>query len=408
LKSIIIIFYLLTTPADKIICSLWVDQPPSANDVREACGPVDLDTLMMRAALIDGGSLVRDDLPASELYNILEHLPAIHDDTEYGLGDYRIEIYEPDHSEIYCVVKTREYQPTPYEFTAQCGLDAIDKWNNGEIYFQQGEIIEVETDPDPQCMTPELTPGAGMYQFPYGSASLATQEPYTWLAGQLIWWGYTQGDCGEGWSGIDVATLTATPCGVTGALDAVVDWQNQFDREIWGTAKEYQVPPKLLKGVIGIESQFWPLWNSREETSVAQITIDGLDIALRYDPNLAAKYCTKTLWDCTVGYPRLNLEQQEQVRQALYADLTCYHCGPEEARRQTQEIIPLFARIIRAYRCFAVELTGETEPNRAWEVAAAAYHAGGGCLQNGEICDRGIGYLAKIKVMMTEVRSEDM
>ena len=64
---------------------------------------------------------------------------------------------------------------------------------------------------------------------------------------------------------------------------------------------------------------------------------------------LAERYCNKTLFDCARGYPLLRLAQQEAVRQALYADLTCYGCGPEEARQKTAAIIPLFARVLRAY-----------------------------------------------------------
>ena len=341
---------------------------------------------------------MRDDLPASEIYNILVHLPA---DPDTRLGDYRLEIYEPDHSEIYCVVKVvGDYQPTHAEIAEQCGPKAVEMLISGEIYSVQGEVIEIEPERVYDCSPPELPSGPGLFHQPTAAADLATHQPYTWLAGQLIWWGYAEGNCPGGWSGVDVRTLTATPCGLAGAMQAVSAWQNQFDRDIYQAAKEANIPARLLKGLIGAESQFWPLWNSRPETSVAQITIDGLDIALRYDPALAERYCNKTLFDCARGYPLLRLAQQEAVRQALYADLTCYGCGPEEARQKTAAIIPLFARVLRAYYCYSVEISGETDPATAWQLAAAAYHAGGACITNGAACQRGAAYLTKIAVIM--------
>jgi len=296
-----------------------------------------------------------------EIYNILEHLPA----DDHTLGDYRLEIIEPDHVETVCAVRTQAETPMPDEIGAQCGQAAQSAHERGALTLEYAGQITIDTGPTYSCQAPELPAGPGLFQAPLSAADLETDHPYTWLGGQLIWWGVAEADCEGGYAGIDVATLTALPCGMAGAYRAVVDWQNQFDADIYNAAADYQVPARLLKGIIGVESQFWPLWNSRAETSIAQITMDGLDIALRYDQDLAKQYCAKTLWDCPNGYPRLRLAEQAAVRQALYADLTCYRCDPETARQHTAEIIPLFARILRAYRCYAVEIAGQTEPSNA-------------------------------------------
>jgi len=399
IQTVLLVFYLLTTPTDKVICSLWVSAPPSGNDIQAACGPVDLDDLSLRVVSLHDGQIVSEGVPGTEVYDILYHVPPVG-----NLDDYLIELYRPDHSEIVCTIRTPEYQPTPDELGAECGPDILDRWYAGDVYFQpMGTVTETITID--HCDVIPVATGSGLFRPVVTVSDLATSEPYALLAGRLIWWGYAEGDCSDGWSGIDPTSGAANVCGLAGALPDVITWQNQYDRQILEAANENNIPPVLMKAIIGVESQFWPVWTTPDhETGVAQVTADGLDIPLRYDTDLAYEYCIQLIWDCSPGYTRLTTAQRAQIRDLFYTRLGCWECGPEPARLRTYELIPTLAKIIRSYYCYTQAATGETDPVNLWTLTLAAYHAGGECIAAGDLCPLGQAYVRRI---VLESNSDD-
>ena len=118
-------------------------------------------------------------------------------------------------------------------------------------------------------------------QFPY---QLNTQKTYHTLATQLILSGAVDTkDCPYGGLGTGLSWPTA--CGLEKATNAMIEWQNQYDDRIWLASKDQGIPPKILKSLLGIESQFWP-GNSRfyiDEYGLGQVNQMGVDVLLRSD-----------------------------------------------------------------------------------------------------------------------------
>jgi hypothetical protein len=186
--------------------------------------------------------------------------------------------------------------------------------------------------------------GVGLYDQPTAAADLATSEPLTWLAGRLIWYGQVKPDC-LGLSGLDPVTLAANACGMEATSEKVSDWQNQFDADIYAAASTEGVPARLLKRVLKVESQFWPLWDERPagEIGMAQVTLAGADQYLRwYDPY----------------YNTASVKNQQGMQAAFLASLRCDNCSLYEATAKERANIVTYARILRSYRFTADDWRG--------------------------------------------------
>jgi hypothetical protein len=127
--------------------------------------------------------------------------------------------------------------------------------------------------------------------FPF---QLNTRKTLHTLATQLILSGIVEtNDCPAG--GLSLSLDWPTACGLERASTAMIAWQNQFDEHIWLASRDQGIPPKVLKTLIEIESQFWP-GNSRfyiDEIGLGQINQLGLDVLLRQDPYLISKGLSK-------------------------------------------------------------------------------------------------------------------
>jgi hypothetical protein len=385
IAAMIFTWYLLTTPSDKLICSMWISTPPTREQVIAACGTADLTPY--RLDVRSGGDTVCS-LPAGSLFWVQEdcRLPA-------ALDQYSLLVIEPNHSELICTVMTEhEGQPSAEEVRQQCRPAALTAFNAGQL---QARLVKSEpqsaNEPFQACRMPHVEMGLGLYQTPAAASMLATAEPYALLGGRLIWWGYVRPACGT-FSGLDPYTLAANPCGMISAQPKVTEWQNQFDAEIWSAATAQGVPAVLLKRMIGIESQFWPLWTPPAgEVGIGQVTDDGLDILLRYDAQLAAQVCQQVMSGCSKGYPQLTTRQKSAVRDLLARQLSCAHCGPTQAVDATRADVEIYARLLRAFYCYAGEIASPS-----WENAMALYHAGPACVSP-SICPAGQEYFRRLQ-----------
>jgi hypothetical protein len=91
---------------------------------------------------------------------------------------------------------------------------------------------------------------------PEDPAFLASEEPYSYLAGRLIAEGVV--DASSCPSGGLLSNGYADNCGLEVAMPEVIEWQNQFDDQIMDVALNSKVPAQLLKNLFALESQFWP------------------------------------------------------------------------------------------------------------------------------------------------------
>jgi len=131
---------------------------------------------------------------------------------------------------------------------------------------------------------------------PESADQLYTEEPYFFLAGQLI--ADNVVDASICPSGGLMYNGYANACGMATALPTVIYIQNMLNEPILQSWKEVGVPPVLLKQLITRESQFWPsLYIYGENNNVihygfGHMTYIGMQNALQWNPDLYAKICS--------------------------------------------------------------------------------------------------------------------
>jgi hypothetical protein len=194
-------------------------------------------------------------------------------------------------------------------------------------------------------------------------------------------------DCPAG--GLNSGLTWPTACGLERASSEMIKWQNQFDEYIWLASKDYGIPPKVLKSLIELESQFWP-GNSRfylDEIGLGQINQLGVDVLLRRDPFLYQETCSKVLSDCSEPYVRLGPEEQALIRGAVVksVDASCPTCAYGVDLDKAKNSIALIANLLRA-NCQQVDTILGADISDAtyddlWRFTLGTYHSGVSCFQ---------------------------
>jgi hypothetical protein len=253
-------------------------------------------------------------------------------------------------------------------------------------------------------------------QFPF---ELHTKKTLHNLATQLLFNGIVDAsDCPAG--GLSVGLNWPTACGLERASSAMVEWQNQYDGHIWLASKDHGIPPKILKTLIEVETQFWP-GNSRvflDEYGLGQVNQLGVDALLRRDPALYQRICPSLLSDCLRPYSSLEPQQQAMIRGALVKlmDVTCADCEYGFDLNRAKESISLLGMVLRA-NCQQVDdiirfvdvpdpdadaatataavatliaggNTDTTSYEDLWRFTLLSYHSGPNCLQEALIATR--------------------
>ena len=225
---------------------------------------------------------------------------------------------------------------------------------------------------------PPTNPSAHIWlEQPPSYEYLATSNRYALLAGELIWAGQVDAsECAD--NGL-LPNRAASPCGETAAVDQVLAMQNQFDPAIFTAGLNYNIPPRLLKGVFGQESQFWPHSDVPEEYGLARLTDHGLDMLLTWNLPYFLASCREVLSDpsCISGYDNLSDAEKAMLRGAAFAQIGT----PQETA--------LVAQTLKA-SCAQVTQLGENilgDPPGAyfsyqdlWALSLASYHSGTGCV----------------------------
>jgi hypothetical protein len=247
-------------------------------------------------------------------------------------------------------------------------------------------------------------------QFPY---QINTRKTLHYLATQLLITGIVDAsDCPAG--GLSIGLDWPTACGLERAASEMIEWQNQYDDYIWLASKEEGIPPKILKTLIEVESQFWP-GNQRfylDEYGLGQVSQLGMDVLLRRDPILYQRFCATVGLDCTRSYVSLEPSQQAMIRGAVLSsmDATCPTCPTGFDLNKAKESVLLLGKLLKA-NCEQVEAildqvivpdpdadaatataavatlaaggtTGGTTYEDLWRFTLASYHNGSSCLQD--------------------------
>lgn len=222
--------------------------------------------------------------------------------------------------------------------------------------------------------------------FPPSPDELNTMKPYQYLAGQLLYTGQVKApECPGG--GL-ISGTGPNACGLEKTTQAVIDWQNQFDVDIWSASRTVGIPPRLIKTMIEQESQFWPA-NSRRalyEYGLGQISPSGADTALRWDPDLFNSVCNGLLYDCSKVYSQLPTWLQATVSGGLMNSLNteCPTCPTGFDLEKVHNSIPVLARTVRA-NCYQTKYlmsqrAGKPTYEDLWKFTFVLYHSGYDCL----------------------------
>lgn len=185
-------------------------------------------------------------------------------------------------------------------------------------------------------------------QFPY---EIHTRKTLHTLATQLLINGIVDAsDCPAG--GLSLGLNWPTACGLERATNSMIEWQNQYDDYIWLASRAQGIPPKILKTLIEVESQFWP-GNSRfylDEYGLGQINQLGLDVLLRKDPTLFQSVCPSVLSDCSRPYLSLAPIQQAMIRGAVMSlmDASCTNCAYGFDLNKAKESVAVLAQLLKA------------------------------------------------------------
>ena len=220
---------------------------------------------------------------------------------------------------------------------------------------------------------------------------LASDIPYTYLAANLILQGAVDArSCPDG--GL-VPGGGVNTCGLEAARPAVNDWQNRFDSLILSTSEETGVPAHLLKNLFARESQFWPGIFNLADVGLGQLTEDGADTTLFWNPSFYSQFCPLVLSGetCGKGYTYLAESEKTLLRQALVSSVNaaCTDCPLGLDLTQADFSISVFGHTMLA-NCeqtgrIVRNLTGDVPGQVAsyedlWKFTLVNYNAGAGCL----------------------------
>ncbi len=223
--------------------------------------------------------------------------------------------------------------------------------------------------------------------------SLATDAPYVYLAGQLIAQGLVDtSECPQ--EGL-LTNSTANPCGLESSRELVNEWQDRFDAAILQVAQDTNVPAQMMKNLFAVESQFWPGMLIPEEFGFGQMTDQGADTALLWNPTFFDEYCPLVLdaSACQGGYLGLGDDEQALLRGSLAVrtDSSCEDCSLGIDLSQAEFSIGVFAETLlgnceqagRIVRNATGRAPGQVSTYEdLWRFSLVNYNAGPGCLSS--------------------------
>ena len=232
-----------------------------------------------------------------------------------------------------------------------------------------------------------LPPSQTWAAFPRGPEQLATNVTLYYLASKLITTGIVNASSCPG-SGF-LSSGSPNACGIDAARAQLITWQNQFDPVIWAAGRDVGIPPRMIKALIQVETQFWP-GNTRfflVEYGFGQLTQQGADVALRWDPTLYQLVCSELLYDCTTAYEKLPAWEQATLAGGLLKLVNgdCPTCNAGIDILNAQNSVPILARTYLANCTQVKNIIGTpgiatSNYDDMWKFTLVSYHNGFGCL----------------------------
>jgi hypothetical protein len=211
----------------------------------------------------------------------------------------------------------------------------------------------------------------------YSAENMKTDLDYALLAGRLIWNGNVDASGCQN-SGL-LPNGSADECGITKAHALVLEWQNRFNQVIIKASDQTRVPPRLIKGLIAQESQFWPLWANKPEYGYGMMSEMGIDMLLNWNVDYFLNLCTQhyPADQCQKGYSYLTSDQRRFLRGVCLLSVG------------TDDEFVLLANMLKASCAQTRQLVKNVtakEPEEVfsyedlWRISLGVYNVGSGCM----------------------------
>ena len=206
---------------------------------------------------------------------------------------------------------------------------------------------------------------------------LMTWNDYALLAGRLIWYGNVDASSCQ-YGGLE-SNGAANQCGIEAARELMMSWQNAYDSEIQSAGEKAFIPQKLLKGVIAMESQFWPDWEFEGEYGLGMLTEDGVDMLLKWNQSYFLEKCSDVYTNdrCKYGYLGLNDKQLTYLVGYVLQDIGTpneFQLIAETLNAATIQTTQLI------YNYTELEPYAVTDFETLWRITLGVYTAGCGCM----------------------------
>lgn len=186
---------------------------------------------------------------------------------------------------------------------------------------------------------------------PSNANGLYTEVKYFILAGHLISSGIINvGICPDG--GLSSGGAANT-CGMEQAYTQVIEWQNQFDQDIFTAAQDNQIPAEVLKRLFAQETQFWPPnYFGPPAYGIGNVMSPGIEPLFIWNDDVYQNTCREVFSkSCTQPYSALSSNDQQVIRGFFishYIDAYCDKCLNRIDLDKTKRSIDYFAKLIVA------------------------------------------------------------
>jgi hypothetical protein len=170
----------------------------------------------------------------------------------------------------------------------------------------------------------------------------------------------------------------ASPCGEQAGAEKLVEWQNRYNEQIYTAALKYNIPARIIKGLLAQESQFWPRSNSPYELGLGMFTADGADMLLMWNPDYYLAHCIPIYGttSCAAGYSRLDPAARTMMRRSVIdqigtgSEIDVLGAALLASAAQVDQMI---------FNTSYKEPSDLTDFETMWKITTANYYAGSGC-----------------------------
>jgi hypothetical protein len=209
------------------------------------------------------------------------------------------------------------------------------------------------------------------------TGDLKTDNLLHYLAGRLIYSGKVKSDICPG-SGL-MSNGMADTCGLEKAHDQMEFFQNQYDQQIYQAALEYNVPARILKGIIAQETQFWPHGYPSKELGFGRMTENGADMLLSWNSKYFSDLCYPYYGNgrCAGGYYNMSSIEKSMLRGMALSkvgsddEFVLLAATLQGSAFQVNQMMQNITGLDSNYGSTFTDL---------WKITIANYHAGSGCV----------------------------